>query len=374
VTPEPPVDYTFVQSVKKNAQNSDLGIAYVLDKSISEKIDSGNNKLADALIASTTNFSEADLAAAANQLQPLLMGGVNRLITDTNYAVSDALRDHSFTTTDQNLWAKIIGHDMTQDADNGITGYDSKAFGAIVGLDTPISNHLNLGAAFSYIDSNTDSKGITLNHELDAKNWQLLGYGRYAINDATLMNFHAGAGRSDIKGERHISNLTDVIANSDYSVDTIQAGLGVGHRIGTVMNHVTPFAQVNYAQAKSEDYRETGAGVYNLNVDENTYKSTRWTAGVNMAQALTPKLSLTGQLAAAIENGDRRSNITASFLEMPNDKFTTFGQDVGREIGIAGIGLSYAPTPMTNLSLAYRGEWRDNYNDQGASIGLKTLF
>ena len=148
----------------------------------------------------------------------------------------------------------------------------------------------------------------------------------------------------------------------------------MSHRIGTELRNVTPFTQVNYARAESDSYRETGAGVYNLNVDENTYESMRWTAGLRLSQALTPTVAVTGQLAAAIENGDHRSDITASFIDMPNDKFTTVGQEVGREIGIAGIGLSYMPTINTKLSVGYRGEWRDNYDDQGASIALQTKF
>ena len=330
--------------------------------------------MADGLISSTTNFNQSQLARATNQLQPLFMGATNRIITDTNYAVSEAITEHRPTTPERNLWAKIIGSEGSHDAENGITGYNSDGYGAIVGLDTPINSNLNLGVAVSYIKTDADTDGSNLDHELTAKNWQILGYGNYAASAATDVNFHAGAGSSDVKGERHLSILSNATATSDYSVDTLQAGLGVSHLIGDVQRNITPFAQVNYAQAKSDSYRETGAGVYNLNVDENKYESMRWTAGLRMSQLLTPKLALTGQLAAAIENGDKYSDITASFVGMPNDKFTTIGQEVGREIGIAGIGLSYTASPNMKISAGYRGEWRDNYDDQGASIALQTTF
>jgi len=375
VTPEPPVgDTTFVESVNTQSQRNDAGIAYVLDKAIQDRVTDGDNVLADSLISSTVNFNQAQLATAANQLQPLFMGATNRIITDANYAATDAINDHSQTTPQHNLWAQLLSDDSSHDAENGITGYDSEGYGAIVGLDTPINSDLNLGVAFSYIKSDADTDGTNLDQELTSKNWQVLGYGNYAVSDATALNFHAGAGRSDVEGERHITLLTDAIAQSDYSVDTLQAGLGVDHRIGTQQRNVTPFAQVNYARAESDNYRETGAGVYNLNVDDNTYESMRWTAGLRLSQALTPTLALTGQLAAAIENGDRRSDITASFINMPNDEFTTIGQEIGSEIGIAGIGLSYTPTINTKLSVGYRGEWRDNYDSQGANVSLQTTF
>ncbi|MGP4907073.1 autotransporter domain-containing protein [Psychrobacter faecalis] len=372
--PKPTISSPFVEAINKQSNRSALSLASVLDRAVADRIANGNNDLADDLISSTVNFNQSQLALAADQLQPLFMGATNRIITDTNYAVTEAITEHRPTTPERNLWAKIIGSEGSHDAENGITGYNSDGYGAIVGLDTPINSNLNLGVAVSYIKTDADTDGSNLDHELTAKNWQILGYGNYAASEATDVNFHAGAGSSDVKGERHLSILSNATATADYSVDTLQAGLGVSHLIGDAQRNITPFAQVNYAQAKSDSYQETGAGVYNLNVDENKYESMRWTAGLRMSQLLTPKLALTGQLAAAIENGDKYSDITASFVGMPNDKFTTIGQEVGREIGIAGIGLSYTASPNMKISAGYRGEWRDNYDDQGASIALQTTF
>nr|WP_181718409.1 autotransporter outer membrane beta-barrel domain-containing protein [Psychrobacter sp.]QJS05082.1 autotransporter beta-domain [Psychrobacter sp.] len=375
VKPEPPVaDTTFVKAIESQTNQTALGLASVLDQAIEDRINNGNNELADALISNTLNFDKPKLAAAANELQPLLMGAANRFITDSNYTATEALTERSLSNPQRGLWAKIIGSNSSHDEESGITGYDADSYGAIVGIDTPINDNLRLGVAFSYIDSDVDSNSSTFNHEMTAKNWQILGYGNYAASEATQVNFHAGAGSSDVKGERNLSILTEAIASSDYSVDTLQAGFGIGHRIGNELRSFTPFAQMNYARAESDGYRETGAGVYNLEVDENTYESLRWTAGVKMSQALTPKLALTGQLAAALENGDRRSDITASFIDTPGANFTTSGQEIGQEIGIVGVGLSYMPTANTKLSAGYRGEWRENYNDQGASIALQTTF
>ncbi|MEK6200286.1 MAG: autotransporter outer membrane beta-barrel domain-containing protein, partial [Psychrobacter sp.] len=372
---DPPVtDTTFVKVLESQTNQTALGLAGVLDQAIQDRVNNGNNALADALISNTLNFNNSKLAAATNELQPLLMGATNRIITDTNYAATEAVTERSLSKLNHDVWAKIIGSDSSHDEEGGITGYDADSYGAIVGIDTPINDSLSLGVAFSYIDSDVDSNSRTLNHEMAAKNWQILGYGNYAASESTQVNFHAGAGSSDVKGQRHITILTNATAESDYSADTLQAGFGIGHRIGNDLRNFTPFAQMNYARAESDGYRETGAGVYNLEVDENTYESLRWTAGVKMSQALTPKLALIGQLAAAIENGDRRSDITASFIGIPDANFTTIGQEIGREIGIVGIGLSYMPTVNTKLTAGYRGEWRDNYNDQGASIALKTTF
>ena len=381
-TPEPtPKDITFVEGVNFVNNRSALNLASVLDESIADVKGNKDNVLAKALISDVLiSDNEADdvrktkVATDAEQLQPLFMGGANRLITDSNYAVSNAISEHSQTSPERRLWAKAIGSDMTHDADGYVTGYNSENYGAIVGLDMPINPDLNLGVAVSYIESDADTDGHALNHELEAKNWQILGYGNYAASEATSVDFHAGAGQSSVKGERHIQLPSALTAKSDYDVDTLQAGFGVSHQLGSNTRNVSPFASFNYARAKSDGYRETGAGAYNLTVDENTYESMRWTAGLRFNQALSPTVALTGQLAGAIENGDKYSDITASFTDVGSNKFYTQGQESKEAIGIAGIGLAFKPTANTTISANYRGEWRDNYDDQGAAIVFETKF
>ena len=368
VTPKPPViNSSFVRAVTNQRQLNDLGIASALDSAIDDRISSGNNPLADALIRDTINFDEPKLAAAANDLQPLLTGATNRIITDSNYKASDAIHKH--LPLNRGLWAKVIGSQSSQDSENGISGYDTDSYGAIVGLDMPMSNKLNLGLAVSYIDSDTDN----YRDDMSAKSIQAFGYGIYNVTNDTRLDFHAGAGSSDIEGTRQLSILTKGRAQSDYSADTLQAGLGVTHRIGSTQRNISPFARVSYAQAKSDSYQETGAGDYNLNVNANTYESMRWIAGLNMSQALTPQIAITGKLAGGIENGDKQPDISARFVS-GSDEFTTLAQEVGREMGIAGIGISYTPTKATTLSAGYTGEWRDNYEDQGASVALNVRF
>ena len=364
----------FVDTIQSQANRTGLSLAAVLDRSIDNRLANNNDEFADTLISSTIGFDQPQVAAAVNELQPLLVGASNRIVTDANIVISNAITEHSLSSSKRGLWAQALGSNIDQDEEDGVAGYDADSYGGIVGIDAPINSNLSLGMAVSYNDSDVHSDSQNLNHKMSAKSWQVLGYGNYDVSDATQVNFHAGAGRSNIEGERQLSILTDAVAQSDYDMDTLQAGFGIGHRIGTQDRNITPFAQVNYAQAKSDSYRETGAGVYNFEVDENTYESMRWTAGIKLSQALTPKVALTGQLAAAIENGDQRSDITASFISVPDDKFTTVGQEVSQEIGIAGIGISYMPTANMTLSAGYRGEWRDNYDDQGGNVALQIAF
>ncbi len=138
---DPPVtDTTFVKAIESQTNQTSLGLADVLDQTIQDRVNNGNNALADALISNTLNFDKPKLAAAANELQPLLMGATNRIITDTNYAATEAITERSLSTINRGLWARIIGSDSSHDEQGGITGYDADSYGAIVGIDKPIND------------------------------------------------------------------------------------------------------------------------------------------------------------------------------------------------------------------------------------------
>lgn len=364
---------TFVQAVKQYKNLSTLDLASVLDNAIDNKITTGTNALADTLISTTLNYNQAQLSQGTSELQPLFIGSVNRMITDSNNLATTAIIDQS-TQRERNVWAKAIGTQSTKDHDSKIMGYQAKDAGIIAGADTAINDKLNLGMAMSYIHTDADSNGHAIDHEMTAKNWQILGYGDYQATDDTRANFHIGAGQSDIKGERHIKTFGQTTAKSDYNADTFQAEMGVSHRIGTEQQNISPFARINYNQVKSDAYHETGAGAFSLDVREKTYNSLRTTLGVNVKQALTPQIAVTGTLAGALENGDPRTDITVSFSGTPDTTFTTKGREVGREVGIAGLGLSYKPTANTKASINYMGEWRKNYDSQGVALVVSSKF
>ncbi|WP_261862497.1 hypothetical protein [Psychrobacter sp. JCM 18900] len=62
VTPEPPVtNTTFLQSVISRSNRNDIGIAYVLDKAIQDRVTNGDNALADSLISSTSTLISLSL-------------------------------------------------------------------------------------------------------------------------------------------------------------------------------------------------------------------------------------------------------------------------------------------------------------------------
>lgn len=368
--PQPRIIGTFENAV--NSQNRHLmqDLAQILDKSVADKVAGNNNALANALIGDTINHNQADLANFATNLQPLLSGSVNRIVADGASNFGRAVFEREFDPK-KTVWAKLIGNESNLDKhEGGLTGFDGREMGVIIGADTHIGQG-SLGLAVAYSQHDIDSKGF-VRHHADSDTIMGFVYGNQKMGNTTA-HAHIGAGVASIDGERHIAH-TGKIAKSDHDANIIQASLSVSHQIGTDARHIAPFAKVNFTQVKSDGYTETGADAYNLAVYKATYQNFISTLGVRGHAAITPRLSLNATASVGVDNGDVRSNTQASLLGFDGHRFGVLGHEVGKVISTAGVGISYKPTANSTLSLNYQGQWRDNYDNQGAALGFEMKF
>lgn len=319
------------------------------------------------------------MSQAVSSMQPLLTGSVNRALVHASLHAVDAIYDtrldfepiaQGSDTRQGTIWAKAIGADSSITGTKGALGYDQEDWGVVAGADTTLGNG-KLGFALGYIDTQTDSTNTT--QTADAKTTEAIIYGNYNATDDTAAYAHIGVARSDIKGERTIAVGSNPVAKSDYSADTIMAGLGVSHMIGSQAKYIAPFARLDYSHVSADAYQETGAGVYNLSVDKQSYESIRPTIGIKLGASVSDKLAVSATIAGAYENGDNQSVINASF-DGTSLGFATLETDVGRAIGLAGVGVDYHFSPSTKLGVQYQGQWRDNYDSHGGMIKLSWQF
>ncbi|MFB6349042.1 autotransporter domain-containing protein [Moraxella sp. ZJ142] len=373
VQPEKPVEPTKPNTSFANAANAEQSANPSLAQALDTAIDNGG-LLGTTLTLTKHGLSQERLAQGVSELQPLLVGSVNRIIYDTHRDAINALPTDS--DRKHTLWAKVLGNQSTLDhRPQGLVGYDNTNKGFIIGGDAAIGKG-TLGIAAAYTQSDADTDKHAIYHDVTAKTAQAIVYGDYAVADNTLLHGHIAVARSNVEGERRIQTLTNnrsTTAKSDYDVNTYGAGIGIRHQIGDDSRNITPFARLDYAKVRSDAYRETGAGVYNLDVAKATHERISTTAGVSLKQAITPELAVTATIAGVLENGDKRTDITASFIGSDR-QFDTKGHKIGRGAGIANLGVSYDITPKVSISAAYGGEWRSHYDSQGGVIGIKTVF
>ncbi|OBX61201.1 autotransporter outer membrane beta-barrel domain-containing protein [Moraxella lacunata] len=367
-TPTPNIVGTFENAVNSQNKNSLLNLAQVLDT----HKDTNTNPLGLALTLGASGLDNAKLTQGASELAPLMHGSTAHVIANAQDYAFGAIHARHLDRS-RSVWAKAIG---TQGKlqENELLDYDTTDIGAIVGADTAVGRG-NIGLALSYIHSDVDSRG-NARHDATVKSTQVLGYGDYDINDRVSVHATVGVGRADIDGKRHISTLTagnTATATADYTADTAQAGFEIRHRFGTDTRRITPFIGMKYTHVSSDGYTETGAGVYNLAVQKASFNEISQNFGIRLQQAISPRTTITGELSGSVYGGER-TPITASFVNADDSAFTLNGQELGRTAGNVGLGMTYKPTTNTTLSLGYQGQWRKNYDNQGAALGFEMKF
>lgn len=180
-----------------------------------DRVAGNGNDLANSLIRDTINYSQADLASLANNLQPLLTGSVNRIVADSSHGFGNVIFEHAFDPK-KTLWAKAIGNNTSLDQhSSGLTGFDGKESDVIVGADTTIANS-------TYSRNDSDSKGF-VNHNAKADSIMGFVYGNHHMGKTTA-HTHIDAGVANIDGERRIAQAgleNGRIAKSDYDINFI---------------------------------------------------------------------------------------------------------------------------------------------------------
>lgn len=379
ITPPPPPPPTptptpktgdFVTATTNQSNTVSAPIAQVLDHQIANPTPDNAN-LVTAVTLGGSSLDEKGRSQAVSELQPLFMGAVNRILHD-NQSNLDNIVHHHKIDRNSDLWVTGFGSRSSHDHRNSVAGYETDEKGIVIGADK-IFDKTRLGVALAITD--IDGKTTdTVQHDLDVLTLSGLLYGDYAVNDKTTLTAQANIGKANIDGIRHIKTLADTRAAADYQADILGAGLGISQKLGNDKLRIIPFAKLDYQSIKSDAYRETGAGVYDLVVEKNTQNILKASVGINAKTKLNQNLALTGQLALGVQTGDRENDINASFATTPNTHFTTIGHKASGFMGSANLGLTYTPTPTSKIGLHYQGEWRGSFNNQGVVVELEKRF
>lgn len=70
---------------------------------------------------------------------------------------------------------------------------------------------------------------------------------------------------------------------------------------------------------------------------------------------------------------DDETEIDANFVRA-TDKFRVTADTENDVLGVAGIGISFAPTKALELGLGYKGEFGSDYDNQIVNLGFSYKF
>jgi outer membrane autotransporter protein len=135
-----------------------------------------------------------------------------------------------------------------------------------------------------------------------------------------------------------------------------------------------PSLRVDYTRVNDDSYRETGAGVFNLDVNSRSAESLVLGIDDKFTHKLNDRTTLTANVGIGYDTINQMADITTAFTGAPDLYFTTYGIDQSPWLINGGVGAVYKIN--TNLEIAgrYDTEYRDSLFNQSASLKVRLAF
>lgn len=368
-----PVSSTSVLSSSSTLGNSPaLGAARIID---------ANSNLLNLFSGQVGNQAVSN---AATQTLPLLTGGASAATRGAMLGIHRIIQAKTESNTGRasgegfvgngTLWMRPFASRADQDDREGVAGYKSKTYGMVFGTDGNITRALNIGAAFAYAKSDINGLSSIAPHNADIDMYQLIGYGSYALDARTALDFQVDVGRNSNSGRRQIA-FTSSVAASSYDTQTAHAGLSLGrsYALGSDTT-LTPSARVDYTWIKDSAYSESGAGLLNLNVDRRSTDALLLGLDAKLAHQLNDQTQLLANLGAGYDTLNRQSSITSAFAGAPAASFVTYGMKLDPWLARGGLGAVYKLKNGFEVTGRYDFEYRESFLNQTASANLRWAF
>lgn len=328
--------------------------------------------------------TDQEISNAVSQTLPVLTGGsqvaatsalsgINRVIQARQEA-NRGLSSGEVFYGDKKFWMKPFASWADQNDRKGVSGYDAKTAGLAFGADATISDQTRIGLAFAYVKADADSNSRVAPSQVDVDVFQLVGYGSYALDAATEINFQAGIGQNNNKAKRSLPSF-GLAAEADYKSLTATLGAGVGRTFKySDKTSFTPSVRFDYSWVKDDSYREKGANVLNLNVKGRTTDELIFAVDGKLSHEISLGTTLSANLGLGYDVINDRASITSAYAGAPGVAFTTQGLDPSPWMVRGGLGLSTTMQSGVEISARYDVDYREDFLNQTASVKVRWAF
>jgi len=253
------------------------GAARELDKLIAGS--NGNGDMGTVVTALGRLSNSKQVSDAVKQTLPLMTGAtasaaaaaINQTgrIVQARQDANLGLSTGEDVISDKQIWAKPFGSWAKQGDRNGVSGFDARTGGLVIGADGVLTEHDRLGAAFAYAHTNVNGNDSSTAQSAKIDSYQAMLYGSHSIDERTELSWQGDVGINRTDGERSINfgGLSRRAASS-YNGWSAHVGTGVARVFSlTDALSVAPSLRLDYTSLTTRGYTETGAGALNLQVD-----------------------------------------------------------------------------------------------------------
>jgi outer membrane autotransporter protein len=256
---------------------------------------------------------------------------------------------------ERGLWLKALGSDVTQDARDGIEGYDADLSGLAIGADGKLTDQLTLGLSYSYLNSDITADG---GNQTDIDGHAITLYSGYE-QGAWFLDSSLTLGLNHNDSTRYIAGTK---AKGDY--DSQLLGLDVLGGYGFNLDNgllIEPRAAARYARVDIDSFREKGS-IAALAVEDQRYEVAELGAGLRVAGDLPlGQGNLQPQATLMVYHDFAADQIaTNASFTFGSSSFLATGASPARTRYEAGIGVDYV-IANTTLGISYDYSGKEDF-------------
>ncbi|EPJ45231.1 MAG: hypothetical protein OFPII_29180 [Osedax symbiont Rs1] len=364
---------TSVLSANKKAAK---GAAVVLDSVIT-------NNPSSKLALNFVNLSTAaEVANAVESTLPAVAGGASLASSLTSRAVVSlvsarqknisGLSSGDVPLKNQHFWLETFGSRAEQDNQQGVQGYDVDSYGLVIGVDGEYSPTWRVGAAFSYANSDVNSRLSAGKNVVSIDSYQANVYASKQLDEQTLWSIQSSVGKLKYDSSRLL--FSNDIAKSDYNGWQFQLHSDLARHIQlSEKTAITPYIGASYRYIDVNGYRESGAGALNLIVKDDNFDSLVVSAGFRHQYRATNNLSLITELGLGYDLMADQSNLTSSYAG-GGAQFTTEGIKPAALTYDAAVGMQYKLENGTNITAKYSINGREHFKQGTFKLNARWMF
>ncbi len=256
---------------------------------------------------------------------------------------------------ERGLWLKALGSDVTQDARDGIEGYDADLSGLAIGADGKLTDQLTLGLSYSYLNSDITADG---GNQTDIDGHAITLYSGYE-QGAWFLDSSLTLGLNHNDSTRYIAGTK---AKGDY--DSQLLGLDVLGGYGFNLDNgllIEPRAAARYARVDIDSFREKRS-IAALAVEDQRYEVAELGAGLRVAGDLPlGQGNLQPQATLMVYHDFAADQIaTNASFTFGSSSFLATGASPARTRYEAGIGVDYV-IANTTLGISYDYSGKEDF-------------
>lgn len=278
------------------------------------------------------------------------------------------------------VWLDATWLQGSIDGDDGLSGYDYRLAGAVLGVDTALRSDATVGAAFGYGQPRLDNYDLA-DAEIDGNSYLLSTYGTLTQDRWEFFGL-LGYTWGSYDSERNIRfGSINRTARGNFDGDGFIASAKAAYDYPVTGYDLIPEFGITYSKVWQEGFTESGADSLNLRVNDADAHSLITSLGVRVGTEFqSGKTNIRPQALLRYEydwnaSDDDAHDIVSSFASVPSVGSIDI---IGRNRGEHGLLLAGSVTAQasenTNLFAGAGYRWNSNGEEYNFGVGARIAW